>query len=119
MDKINSGRPEFARRGRICPRRHAAAVGFLTGAALTVLIALYSSSTQALATAAHADDTAAHAGKTVAYTGKTVARAEKAAAYGDRTTPYAGKIDRHALVTRHDVIFERLDPTSPLMVGNG
>jgi hypothetical protein len=31
----------------------------------------------------------------------------------------AGKIDRRALVTRHDVIFERIDPTSPLMVGNG
>lgn len=31
----------------------------------------------------------------------------------------AGRIDRHALVARHDVIFERLDPTSPLMVGNG
>ena len=31
----------------------------------------------------------------------------------------AGKIDRHALVTRHDVSIERIDPTSPLMVGNG
>lgn len=31
----------------------------------------------------------------------------------------AGKIDRRALVTRHDVIFERIDPASPLMVGNG
>src|SRR6185312_9420182 len=98
MDKIKSGRPRFARRGRIRPRRHAAAVAFLTGAALTVPIALYSSSTHALATAANADETAA---------------------YGDRITPYASKIDRRALVTRHDVIFERLDPTSPLMVGNG
>jgi hypothetical protein len=31
----------------------------------------------------------------------------------------AVKIDRRALVTRHDVILERIDPTSPLMVGNG
>ena len=30
-----------------------------------------------------------------------------------------GRIDRHALVARHDVILERIDPTSPLMVGNG
>lgn len=33
--------------------------------------------------------------------------------------PGAAKIDRRALVTRHDVILERIDPTSPLMVGNG
>ena len=103
MDKIKGGGPRFARRGRMRPRLHAA-VAFL-GAALTVLVALYSSSSQALATVAPA--------------GKTVAYAEKAAAYGDRTTPDAGRIDRRALVTRHDVIFERLDPTSPLMVGNG
>src|SRR5689334_16927104 len=31
----------------------------------------------------------------------------------------AGKIDRHALVTRHNVTLQRVDPTSPLMVGNG
>jgi hypothetical protein len=32
----------------------------------------------------------------------------------------AGKpIDRYALVTRHDVVFDRIDPASPLMVGNG
>lgn len=31
----------------------------------------------------------------------------------------AAKIDRRALVTRHDVIFQRVDPSSPLMVGNG
>ncbi|MGH8295889.1 MAG: hypothetical protein ACRETZ_10425 [Steroidobacteraceae bacterium] len=32
---------------------------------------------------------------------------------------HSGRIDRRALVSRHDVIFERIDPTSPLMVGNG
>jgi hypothetical protein len=32
---------------------------------------------------------------------------------------HSGRIDRRALVTRHDVIFKRIDPTSPLMVGNG
>jgi hypothetical protein len=31
----------------------------------------------------------------------------------------ARKIDRHALVTRHNVTLQRVDPTSPLMVGNG
>lgn len=31
----------------------------------------------------------------------------------------AGKIDRRALVSRHDVVFQRIDPASPLMVGNG
>ncbi|HEV2443891.1 MAG TPA: hypothetical protein VGT07_15320 [Steroidobacteraceae bacterium] len=31
----------------------------------------------------------------------------------------APRIDRRALVTRHDVIFDRIDPASPLMVGNG
>jgi hypothetical protein len=30
-----------------------------------------------------------------------------------------GRIDRRALVTRHDVILERIDPAAPLMVGNG
>jgi hypothetical protein len=30
-----------------------------------------------------------------------------------------GRIDRRALVTRHDVVFARIDPASPLMVGNG
>lgn len=34
-------------------------------------------------------------------------------------TAGAGKIDRRALVIRHDVILDRIDPTSPLMVGNG
>jgi hypothetical protein len=29
------------------------------------------------------------------------------------------KIDRRALVSRHNVSFDRIDPTSPLMVGNG
>ena len=29
------------------------------------------------------------------------------------------KIDRRALVTRHNITLSRIDPTSPLMVGNG
>src|SRR4051794_41679970 len=29
------------------------------------------------------------------------------------------RIDRHALVSRHNVSFERIDPAAPLMVGNG
>jgi hypothetical protein len=33
--------------------------------------------------------------------------------------PHGGRIDRRALVTRHDVILDRIDPASPLMVGNG
>lgn len=32
---------------------------------------------------------------------------------------HAEKIDRRALVSRHDVVFDRIDPASPLMVGNG
>lgn len=35
------------------------------------------------------------------------------------TSAPAGRIDRHALVSRHDVSFERIDPHAPLMVGNG
>jgi hypothetical protein len=31
----------------------------------------------------------------------------------------AEKIDRHALVSRHNVSFQQIDPTSPVMVGNG
>ena len=30
-----------------------------------------------------------------------------------------GKIDRHALVTRHNPRFRNVDPMSPLSVGNG
>jgi hypothetical protein len=33
--------------------------------------------------------------------------------------PSAAPIDRHALVSRHDVTFQRIDPTAALMVGNG
>jgi hypothetical protein len=33
--------------------------------------------------------------------------------------PSGERIDRRALVSRHDVSFERIDPTAPLMVGNG
>ncbi len=32
---------------------------------------------------------------------------------------HGSRIDRRALVSRHDVVFDRIDPTSPLMVGNG
>jgi hypothetical protein len=35
------------------------------------------------------------------------------------TTGRPDKIDRHALVSRHDVSFHHIDPTSPAMVGNG
>ena len=33
--------------------------------------------------------------------------------------PAAARIDRQALVTRHNPTLTRIDPTSPLMVGNG
>ena len=32
---------------------------------------------------------------------------------------HSGRIDRRALVSRHDVVLDRIDPASPLMVGNG
>jgi hypothetical protein len=34
-------------------------------------------------------------------------------------TPAAAKIDRHALVTRHNVTLTKVDPHAPLMLGNG
>ncbi|MEI9927498.1 MAG: hypothetical protein WDN44_07070 [Sphingomonas sp.] len=36
------------------------------------------------------------------------------------TSPAAAqRIDRHALVSRHDVVLDRVDPHAPLMLGNG
>ncbi len=35
------------------------------------------------------------------------------------TPAAAQRIDRHALVTRHNVVLDRADPHAPLMVGNG
>lgn len=34
-------------------------------------------------------------------------------------TASAQRIDRHALVSRHDVVLDRVDPHAPLMLGNG
>src|SRR5690242_2184353 len=36
-----------------------------------------------------------------------------------RSTEPSERIDRHSLVSRHNVTLERIDPASPLMVGNG
>ena len=35
------------------------------------------------------------------------------------TSAFGQPIDRHALVSRHDVRLTQVDPSAPLMVGNG
>lgn len=49
----------------------------------------------------------------------SLAAASGAATIGLGQTNTAGRIDRHALVSRHNPVLRKLEPLSPLSVGNG